>query len=171
MNPIDIIIIIIIGYCFIRGVFRGLIKEMSSIIGVFAGYYAAYTYYIEFAKFLSKHIFKTQYLNAISFMILFCGIFLAISLLGILIKKFLKIPFLGLIDRICGAGFGFIKGIIIVSIVLIIITIFLPDNKSIKESLLSPQVSMISEKMIKVVPKDLKQEFDSKIKKIKKHWL
>ena len=44
MNYLDIIIVVILSYCVIRGVFRGLIKELSSIIGVFGGFYAAYTY-------------------------------------------------------------------------------------------------------------------------------
>ncbi|PQP34359.1 colicin V production protein, partial [Desulfobacteraceae bacterium SEEP-SAG9] len=33
MNPLDILIIVIAGFCLIRGIFRGLIKELSSIIG------------------------------------------------------------------------------------------------------------------------------------------
>jgi len=37
MNPFDTIIAIILGYCLIRGFFRGLIKELSSIIGVLGG--------------------------------------------------------------------------------------------------------------------------------------
>ncbi|MBW2176094.1 MAG: CvpA family protein, partial [Deltaproteobacteria bacterium] len=43
MTILDVLMIVIVGFCLIRGVFRGLIKEISSIIGVFAGYYAAYT--------------------------------------------------------------------------------------------------------------------------------
>jgi len=54
MNFFDIIVVVILGYCFIRGIFRGLIKELSSIVGVFGGFYAAYTYYMMVAKLLSK---------------------------------------------------------------------------------------------------------------------
>ncbi|MGD9324868.1 MAG: CvpA family protein, partial [Desulfobacterales bacterium] len=34
MNPFDIIIIVILGYSLVRGIFRGLVKEVSSIVGV-----------------------------------------------------------------------------------------------------------------------------------------
>ena len=36
-NPFDIGIIIIFGFCMIRGFFRGFVKEVISLIGVLAG--------------------------------------------------------------------------------------------------------------------------------------
>ena len=45
MNPFDMVIVVILSFCLIRGFFRGLIKELASIVGVLGGFYAAYTYY------------------------------------------------------------------------------------------------------------------------------
>ncbi|OEU68203.1 MAG: colicin V production protein [Desulfobacterales bacterium PC51MH44] len=171
MNFFDIIIVIILGYCVIRGIFRGLIKELSSIIGVLGGFYAAYTYYMVVAKLLSKWIANTGYLNILSFLIVFCGVFIIISILGVIINYLLKIAFLGWVDRICGAGFGAVKGILIVSVLLITLTAFLPKGTPvIKDSLLSPHVTLISEKMVKVASKDMKDAFLVKITELKKAW-
>jgi len=171
MNPFDIVIVTIIGYCLIRGIFRGIIKELSSIIGVLGGFYAAYTYYMDVAKLLSRWISYTPFLNILSFMIIFCGIFLIISILGVLVKYMLRIAFLGLVDRICGAGFGIVKGGLIVSVLLIMLTAFLPKGSPvIKDSLLSPYVTKVSENMAKVVSKDMKRKFLYKIAEIKKSW-
>ncbi|MGD8721013.1 MAG: CvpA family protein, partial [Desulfobacterales bacterium] len=63
MNPFDILTIVILAYSVIRGIFRGLIKEMSSIVGVLAGYYAAYSYYALVAAVLSRWITNTAYVN------------------------------------------------------------------------------------------------------------
>jgi membrane protein required for colicin V production len=171
MNFFDIIIIIILSFCVIRGVFRGLIKELSSIIGVLGGFYAAYSYYMVLAKPLSRWISNTAYLNILSFLIIFCGILIIISILGVLIKYVLKIAFLGWVDRICGAGFGIIKGILIASVLLITLTSFLPRNAPVvKNSFLAPHVTMVSEKMAKVVSSDMKQKFVAKIASLKKAW-
>ncbi|MBW2037413.1 MAG: CvpA family protein, partial [Deltaproteobacteria bacterium] len=62
MNVIDIIITVIGAFCFIRGIFRGILKEITSIIGVFVGFYAAYTYYPLLAKVLSQLITNESYL-------------------------------------------------------------------------------------------------------------
>ena len=171
MNFFDIIVIVILGYCLIRGIFRGLVKELSSIIGVFGGFYAAYTYYPVLAKPLSKWIANAGYLNLLSFLIIFCGVFIIISILGIIINYLLKIVFLGWLDRVSGAMFGAMKGILIVSVLLIALTAFLPKGTPIiKDSLLSPYVTLVSEKMAKVIPKDMKHAFSTKIATIKKAW-
>jgi len=171
MNPLDMVIIVILGYCLIRGIFRGLVKEISSIIGVLAGFYAAYTYYPLLAGLLTRWISNTPYANILSFMVIFCVIFIFISILGIIIKYLLNIAFLGWVDRICGAGFGIIKGILIVSVVLISLTAFLPKGAPIiKNSLLSPPVTLIAEKMVKIVSKDMKLLYEAKVKEFKKAW-
>ena len=60
MNLFDIVVVIIIGFCLIRGGFRGLVKELSAIVGVLAGYYGAYTYYPEVAAMLSRWISESS---------------------------------------------------------------------------------------------------------------
>ena len=171
MNQFDILIVVIFGFCLIRGFFRGFIKEVSSIIGVLGGFYAAYTYYMEFARPLSGWISDKSYLYIFSFLIVFCGVFFIISIIGVVIKYILNIAFWGWVDRICGAGFGIIKSVLIASILLIALTAFLPKGAPIvKDSMLSPHVSFISEKMAEAIPKDMKHQFVSKIEELKKAW-
>ena len=171
MNPFDMLAIVILAFCVIRGVFRGLIKEMSSVVGVLAGFYAAYTYYLSVSKFLSRWMTNEAYVNILSFLIIFCCIFFIISMIGVVIKYVLNIAFMGWFDRICGIGFGLLKGVLIVSVLLIIFTAFLPKGTPfIKESVLAPHISIISEKMAKVVSKDMKREFYNKIKEMRKSW-
>jgi membrane protein required for colicin V production len=171
MNPFDMLAIVILAFCVIRGVFRGLIKELSSVVGVLAGFYAAYTYYLQLSKFLSRWMINEAYVNILSFLIIFCCIFFIISMIGVVIKYVLNIAFMGWFDRICGIGFGLLKGVLIVSVLLIIFTAFLPKGTPfIKESVLAPHVSVVSEKMAKVVSKDMKREFSNKIKEMRKFW-
>ena len=171
MNSFDMLIIAIMAFCLIRGTFRGLVKELASIIGVLGGFYAAYTYYMHFANPLARWISNISYLNILNFLVIFCVVFLIISIVGVLIKYLLNIAYLGWVDRICGAGFGIIKGILIISILLIAFTAFLPKGAPvIKNSILSPHVTMISEKMAKIISKDMKQQFAAKLKELKKAW-
>ena len=110
MNFLDIILIIIFSFCVIAGVFRGLIKELSSIIGVLGGFYAAYSYYMVVAKPLSRWVSNPAYLNIISFLIIFCGILVLIGIIGVVIKYILKNAFLGWVDRIAAPGSVLSKG-------------------------------------------------------------
>jgi membrane protein required for colicin V production len=78
---------------------------------------------------------------------------------------------MGWFDRICGAGFGLLKGVLIISVLLIIFTAFLPQGDPIvRNSVLAPHLTLVSEKMAKVVSKDMKQLFSSNIRELKKSW-
>ena len=171
MNPFDILIILILGYCLVRGLFRGLVKEVSSIIGVLGGFYAGFTYYPKLAKPLSELIHSIAYLNILSFLIIFCTVLAVVNVLGIIIKYLLNISFLGWVDRIGGLVFGIVKGALIVSILFIALTTFLPKGSAfIKNSTLAPHVAQVSEKMSKVVSKGMKREFSIKLGELKKTW-
>ena len=171
MNPFDVFIIIVVGYSLIRGLFRGLVKEVSSIIGVLGGFYAAYSYYPVVAKLISGLIINPSYLNILSFLIIFCSILIVISILGVVIKYLMNVAFLGWVDRACGLGFGLIKGLLIVTVLFIILTTFLPKGAPlIKKSVLAPHVIWISEKMVNVVPEEMKKDFFGKLDEFKKAW-
>ncbi len=171
MNPLDVVIIIVIGYGLIRGIFRGMIKEASSIVGVLAGFYAAYTYYPMVSEFVEKWITSGPFLNVVSFMLVFCGVFLVVSMVGVVIKYLMKASSLGWLDRILGASLGFVKGILIISVLLVALTALLPEEaKLVKTSLLAPHVTVISENMAKVVSDDLKKTYAARLEEIKKAW-
>ena len=171
MNPFDILIIVVLGYSLVRGLFRGLVKELSSIVGVLGGFYAAYTYYNVLAGLLSRLIHDISYLNILSFLIIFCGVLIIVGVWGVIIKYLLNIAFLGWIDRIGGVVFGVLKGILIVSILFITLTAFLPKGTAfIKNSELAPHVSWISEKLAEVISKEMKLDFKAKLGELKKAW-
>jgi membrane protein required for colicin V production len=148
-----------------------LVKEVSSIIGVLGGFYAAYSYYPMVAKLFANLITNSSYLNILSFLIIFCSVLITISILGIVIKYLLNVAFLGWIDRACGLGFGLVKGLLIVTVLFIILTTFLPKGAPlIKKSILAPHVIWISEKMVNMVPKEMKKDFFGKLDEFKKAW-
>ncbi len=173
MNALDILICVIGGFCLIRGIFRGIVKEVTSIVGVLVGFYAAYTYYPLLAEWLSdfKFISNESYLNMFGFILTFIIVFLAIGFLGVILKLLLKAAALGWADRVLGGAFAIVKAVLIVSVLIIAFTTFLPQNSSvIRDSLLAPYVSIVSEKMVLIVPKEMKEKFCNNVKALKTSW-
>lgn len=171
MNVLDYTLIAVFGYCLGRGVFRGLVKELSSIIGVMGGFYAAYSYYPLLAKPLANWITNSGYLNIISFLILFVSIYIVVSFTGVVIKHLMNIAFLGWTDRVCGALFGSLKGLLITAIMVLMLTTFLPKNAMIlQRSIMAQNVMQFSAAIIRVVPEDMKKSFRTKMKELKKTW-
>ena len=171
MNILDILIAIIVGFCLVRGIFRGIIKELTSIVGVFAGFFVAYHYYPVVAHFMSRFIANESYLNIVSFFLAFAIVFFAVGFVGVVLKHVFKAAALGWADRILGAAFGLVKAILIVSVFLVPLTTFLPQKSPlIKDSLLAPFVYIISEGMVAVVPEEMKQKFGDNVNAMREAW-
>ena len=94
-----------------------------------------------------------------------------VNILGMVIKYVMKIAYMGWADRICGVIFGLVKGILIVSILFLLLTAFLPKDAGVMhKSLFAPYISRVSEKLAKVVSKEMKTNFTARLKDLKKAW-
>jgi membrane protein required for colicin V production len=172
MNPFDMAIVVILGYGIIRGIFRGLIREMASIIGVAAGFYIAYFNYKALSPLLARWITNSAYVDIVSFIILFCAVLMIITGAGILIRLIIKIALLGVADRVLGALFGALKGALIVSLLFILLVSFLPPGgvRMVSDSKIAPYVNAVSREVVKVIPDDMRGNFMKNIEKLKKDW-
>jgi membrane protein required for colicin V production len=171
MNAFDILAGVILVYGLVRGLFRGLVKEVASIIGVLGAFLAAYSFYGMVGGYLSGVVSNPAYRNLLAFLIIFCAVVVLVNVLAIVIKYLLKIVFLGWLDRLGGVVFGFIKAALIVSVLFLALTSFLPKGTPlIKESLAAPYVAVVSERLASVVSSDTKREFAAKLDELKKAW-
>ena len=104
-------------------------------------------------------------------MAIFSVVVIIVSVLAVVIKYLLNIAYLGWVDRVSGAIFGLLKGGLVICVVFIVLTAFLPKGAPIvKNATLSPHVSTASEVMAKVVSKEMKEKFKIKLKELKKSW-
>jgi len=171
MNFFDIAIIIIISFCLIRGVFRGILGELANIVGVFAGFYGAYNYYREFTPLLEKYIASQALSSVIVFFLLFSLIFSFILVVAIGLEKLLKVAFLGWIDKTFGAVFGALKGLLISAVIYIVLTNVVPQNNTlITQSTLSPYIARISKVLTLFISKNMNQGIMEKIESMGKTW-
>ena len=171
MNPLDIFMVIVWAYFLAMGLLRGILREAAAIVGVFAGFYAGFGYYAKLSEYLTKWLSDPGYINILSFLIIFCCVYVLLSALGIVVRYLLKIVPFGWLDRALGGTLGMIKGILMVSALLLALTAFLKNNTPlIRNSRLAPHVSLISEQMAEFVSKDTKRRYETKVRILKKSW-
>ncbi|MBQ0016653.1 MAG: CvpA family protein [Bacteroidales bacterium] len=112
---IDIIIALPLIYFCIKGFCRGIIFEITMLLGIIVGTFAA----IHFSKCAANWL-SINSEGAI--LVVFFGIFLlaivASFFIGRIAAKIIKTLKLGIINRMLGALTGMIKGICIVSIII-----------------------------------------------------
>lgn len=165
MNILDIIIITAVVFFLIRGIFRGIVREIGSLAGVVLGIWLANAYHPQLAGLLNGFIPPGNYLPLIAFALIFLVVLVLCNVLGWLFKKFFQKIFLGWVDRILGACLALLKGLVL-SYLIIVLVIFLAPQRSplVTQSRLAPFIITSYQTMIGLIPsgfhEKLKKTFD-----------
>jgi membrane protein required for colicin V production len=172
MNLFDIAIIVVLGYCVIRGIFRGFIKEVAAIVAILAGFYAAYMYHGAVSPSLSQWIADPDYRLLAAFALVFIGVFFFVTLVGVLIRMLARAAALGVVDRIFGAVFGAVKAVLLVTLIYILLVTFTPAGGMtfIRGSKLAPPVVAAGQAIVDIMPDGVTKAYDRKIGEFKKGW-
>ncbi len=171
MNLLDVIFVVIIGFSAIYGLFKGLVKEVVSLLAVIIGLVGASRLYGGVSPLLVNLGLGEQVGKILSFFILFVIISILIVLVGRLIHKLVHAIFLGWLNRLGGIGFGLLRGIITSAIIIMILTITLSEKAPIlTQSKLTPHIMNISKVLVSLVPEDLKNRFMEQEKKLREFW-
>ena len=119
MNSLDLFLVIPITLGFIFGLFKGLIKELISLVAIIAGIYGAKL----FAPLVSKILINTfaftpTTARPTAYIILFIAIGIGLLLAANAIDKIFDSLSLGGLNKLLGGIFGALKYALIVSVLL-----------------------------------------------------
>ena len=150
MSVIDIIIGALILYGVVKGLFKGLFVEVTSLLALLVGVYGAVHFSNYAAEILLNNFdwsVKTTKITA--FAATFVAIVLAISLAGKALTKLADFAALGLLNKLLGALFGGTKIALIISVLLLIFStlnksIPFVSNDEIKTSLLYSPIKSLA---------------------------
>ena len=119
MNSLDLYLLIPIAIGFIVGLFRGLIKELASLVAIVMGIYGA--------KLLSpyaSHIlvsvfdFSLKTAQPLSYLIMFIIIVVGLILVSRMLDKIFESMSLGGLNKVVGGIFGALKYALVISVLL-----------------------------------------------------
>jgi membrane protein required for colicin V production len=132
MSLLDIIAIGIMAFLILKGIFRGLVREIASFVGIVMGIWIGYVLYPQMAECLkAHHVPSGPYLSPLSFMVILTLVVLICNLLGWLLKLLFRKAFSGWADHVLGAGFAAVKGGLFIYVAIILLTLLLPAQTSL----------------------------------------
>jgi membrane protein required for colicin V production len=138
MNEVDAIILVIIGLSCLFGIWRGLVKEVLSLVTWIAALTLARLYSGVLADFMGNLITNESARYVTAFAIVFVLVMMTGTLINHLISKLLTISGLKLVDRLLGGAFGVVRGSVIVVVILFITGAFVNETPQWQESQLIP---------------------------------
>lgn len=145
MNYLDIIILIILALFGFKGLRRGLIIEVVTLLALVVGIFGA----MRFSDFTADRLQEVmnidpKFLNTIAFVLTFIILVVVVNLIGRVASKLAKSLELGLIDGLGGFVFGVAKGLLICSLVVVVFNNLqffgIVKDKTKEESKLYPYV-------------------------------
>lgn len=150
MNTVDIILSLFLLYGLVRGFFRGFLAELASLVGIVAGIYGAIHFSHFIANILANFIdWEQQYINLLSFAFTFVFIVFLVSLAGKMLTKVAAFAALGIVNRLLGAVFGFVKSAFVASVIIMFFKatnerIEIIEQETLENSVLYPSVEKIA---------------------------
>jgi len=167
---IDFLILIIMAWCIVSSTMKGFVREVLGIATLLIALLASAWFYRNAAP-LFKDLVKTENLALFcAFSVIFLGTLLVGALIIWLATRFMKFAKLQWADRLLGGAFGFIRGWVLVAVVLLGLTAFDVQTERIKNSGLAPYFLPGARVIATVTPFDLKARFLVGYRAVEKWW-
>ncbi len=166
-NPFDWLLILILGWSTVLALLRGLIRELCSLLGLVAGVLLASWYYGPVALQLERWIPSIAAANMTAFLLIALGVGIAAGLLGRLFRRTASTIGLGFLDRLAGGLFGFVRGCLLVTVLLLSIAAFAPSMSTVHASRLAPYFLDAAHGISFLMPQDLRSEIAAGVTTLK----
>ena len=160
MNWLDYVFIGIIGLSVIISLFRGLVREVLSLLIWVAAFWVAYHFVDSGAQQLTNFIELASARHLIAFVALFLAALIIGGMINFVIGKLIKNTGLSGTDRFFGMFFGALRGLIaIIAITFFIKATPLSEDPWWQQSQLAPHFSKVSEWLREKMPEEFSNYF------------
>ena len=119
LHWLDLVIVAIIAWLTLRALSIGLIREVVTAVAVIGGAILAGHFYAELADDIAFAIEDETWREFIAFAAIFIGAIVIGQIAAVLLHRTSRLLLLGTADRVGGAAFGFLKGLIVVEVLLL----------------------------------------------------
>lgn len=143
MNSFDTTLIVIVAVFTIRGVFRGLITELTVLIALITGYILGFMFMSDGVRLLQKYFPALPEFAAkmTAFALIFIIVNIVLRLLAKMLNKVATFTFMQPINRSAGGLFAAAKATLILSIAFLVLE-FLPFSEVIKKNIGAKESSL-----------------------------
>jgi membrane protein required for colicin V production len=171
-NALDWLLIITVGASTFFGFRAGLARVVIGFVAGIAGIVLGFWFYQTPASWFSGYFKSETVAAALGFLIVFAGVILAGGILARLIASMFRWVGLTWLDRLLGAGAGFLRGMLVAVGIMTPLLAFAPDPlpKFLEDSKLLPYAVTFGRVMVATAPAKVRDQFVSKSDILKLMW-
>jgi membrane protein required for colicin V production len=176
MNWLDIVIVVLLAGSMIGSFWRGFTRDLAGFGATLAALVLGTWFYGMAGAVFLPYTSSRGIANFLGFVTIFFSVLLIGALVGLLLSRIVHGTGLTFPDRLLGAAFGLVRGVLFSIALVLILMAFTPGSTSgappraIVQSRLAPYVVEAANVVSAVAPYELKQGFRRSYAKVKDIW-
>ena len=172
MSFLDLVLIAIVGGSIVSGFLAGFARAGVGFLAAITGVLFGFWFYGIPAAWVHKFISSVAVSNLVGFLVVFVACVTLGGLVGLLLSKLFKWTGLSWLDRLMGAGFGFVRGGLIAVAFVSVLLAFTPRPVPawMTGSFLLPYAIDTSNVLASLAPRALKDPVRDSVREIRQAW-
>jgi len=159
MSAIDWAIIAVIIISVLVAAAQGFFVEIFSLAGAIVGYLLAAWEYWRLAPWFQPYVKSAAIANIAAFVTIFAFVVIIAKVAGRLSRWAIEEVGLRWMDRLLGGAFGLVRAIVVITVLVMAVTTFMPESKWLETSELSRYFLLSARSASWLAPSDLRNKF------------
>jgi len=172
MNWLDVVLLIVLLTSVVTSFSAGLARELMGLVSLVLALVLAIWFYGTAGAFLLPYVSSPAIAHFCGFLIVFCGVLVLGAVAGRLLGRLMKVAGLSFVDRLLGAAFGVVRGLLISIAIILAMLAFAPKSppSAVVNSRVAPYVVDAARMLATLAPHELKEGFRRSYDQVKSIW-
>ena len=172
MNWLDLVLAVILIVSLVSGYRKGLIRIGIGLIATVAALVFACWFYGAAGTFVIPYVSSRSTANLLGFLLVFLGVITLGAVVSRILAAVFKWVGLSWFDRLLGAAFGVVRGVVISIVLIMVIVALSPVSPppAVVESEIAPYLIEAADAITMIAPKEFKKGFQQGYEKVKQTW-
>jgi membrane protein required for colicin V production len=173
VNWLDYLLLAILLFSAAMSARRGFSREIIGLAATILALVLGMWFYGIAGSYIAPYTGSPQLANFLGFILVCAGVLLAGAMLGWIVKRFIRTVGLSFFDRLLGAAFGILRGLLIAMILLTAFMAFTPylesdrASSAVVHSRIAPFVLDASHFVVAMAPMEMKSAFQERYTSLK----
>ncbi len=159
MSWADVLIVVVVLLSAAAAAAQGFLYEVFSLAGVIVGYLMAAWGYGRVAAWYAPYVTSPWVANIAGFLTIFLMVVLLAGVIGRIARWSLKEVGLRWFDRVLGAAFGLVRGVLVVMVFALALASFSPGSTVLANSRVAPYLLVMARAAVWVAPTQVRMQF------------
>ena len=159
LSIFDWALVLIVLVSVLQAIAQGFFYEFFSLAGAVVGYLLAAWEYPRAAAWYAQHVNSQWAADIAGFFTIFLAVVVLAGIIGRIASRVVRAVGLRWFDRLLGAVFGFVRGAVMTTVIVLALAAFAPQWGWLQQSRVAPFLLVSGRALIWAAPADLRQRF------------